>query len=116
MAEQKSQIAHAPITAITLPILHSWLIEAQGALRVARAEIDALNVFPVPDEDTGTNLYLTVEAACVALNEPADDLAQAAHRVGKAAILGATLCQSSRRVRKISLGRCLTVREVHMKR
>ena len=89
MAEQKSQIAHAPITAITLPILHSWLIEAQGALRVARAEIDALNVFPVPDEDTGTNLYLTVEAACVALNEPADDLAQAAHRVGKAAILGA---------------------------
>ena len=89
MAEQKSQIAHAPITAITLPILHSWLIEAQGALRVARAEIDALNVFPVPDEDTGTNLYLTVEAACAALNEPADDLAQAAHRVGKAAILGA---------------------------
>ena len=89
MAEQKSQITHAPITEITLPILHSWLIQAQGALRVARAEIDALNVFPVPDGDTGTNLYLTVEAACTALSEPADDLAQAAHWVGKAAILGA---------------------------
>ncbi|MFW2338331.1 MAG: DAK2 domain-containing protein, partial [Candidatus Nanopelagicales bacterium] len=89
MAEQKSQITHAPITEITLPILHSWLIQAQGALRVARAEIDALNVFPVPDGDTGTNLYLTVEAACTALSEPADDLAQAAHWVGMAAILGA---------------------------
>ena len=89
MAEQKSHITLAPITEITLPILHSWLIQAQGALRVARAEIDALNVFPVPDGDTGTNLYLTVEAACTALSEPADDLAHAAHWVGKAAILGA---------------------------
>ena len=34
MAEQKSQITHAPITEMTLPILHSWLIQAQGALRV----------------------------------------------------------------------------------
>ena len=31
--------------------------------RGAREEIDALNVYPVPDGDTGTNLYLTVEAA-----------------------------------------------------
>lgn len=28
-----------------------------------REEIDALNVYPVPDGDTGTNLYLTLEAA-----------------------------------------------------
>lgn len=89
MAEQKSVITPAPNSGITLPILHSWLIEAQGALGVARAEIDALNVFPVPDGDTGTNLYLTVEAACTALGEPDGDLAQAAQRVGKAAILGA---------------------------
>ena len=33
------------------------------ALGAAREEIDALNVYPVPDGDTGTNLYLTVEAA-----------------------------------------------------
>ena len=25
----------------------------------AREEIDALNVYPVPDGDTGTNMYLT---------------------------------------------------------
>ncbi len=32
-------------------------------LAVAREEIDALNVYPVPDGDTGTNMYLTVAAA-----------------------------------------------------
>lgn len=28
-----------------------------------KAEVDALNVFPVPDGDTGTNMYLTFQAA-----------------------------------------------------
>ncbi len=32
---------------------------AVDALAEAREEIDALNVYPVPDGDTGTNLYLT---------------------------------------------------------
>ena len=32
-------------------------------VRRPRSEIDALNVFPVPDGDTGTNLYLTFDAA-----------------------------------------------------
>lgn len=38
---------------------------AAGATRLARLrqEIDALNVFPVPDGDTGTNMYLTFIAA-----------------------------------------------------
>ena len=36
---------------------------ATDALAEAREEIDALNVYPVPDGDTGTNMYLTVSAA-----------------------------------------------------
>ena len=36
---------------------------AVDALAEAREEIDALNVYPVPDGDTGTNMYLTVVAA-----------------------------------------------------
>ncbi len=36
-------------------------------LGAAREEIDALNVYPVPDGDTGTNMYLTLEAAHEAL-------------------------------------------------
>ena len=35
---------------------------AVDALAEAREEIDALNVYPVPDGDTGTNMYLTVRA------------------------------------------------------
>jgi uncharacterized protein len=35
----------------------------RAAFAARRAEIDALNVFPVPDGDTGTNLYLTLDAA-----------------------------------------------------
>ena len=35
----------------------------RAAFAARRAEIDALNVFPVPDGDTGTNLYLSLDAA-----------------------------------------------------
>ncbi len=40
-----------------------WAVLARAAFASRRAEIDALNVFPVPDGDTGTNLYLTFDAA-----------------------------------------------------
>ncbi len=40
-----------------------WREQLLSALGAAREELDALNVFPVPDGDTGTNVYLTVEAA-----------------------------------------------------
>ena len=40
-----------------------WCRLAADALGRTRGEIDALNVFPVPDGDTGTNLHLTVLAA-----------------------------------------------------
>ncbi|MGV3564457.1 MAG: DAK2 domain-containing protein [Nocardioides sp.] len=36
---------------------------AVAALESAREEVDALNVYPVPDGDTGTNMYLTIAAA-----------------------------------------------------
>ena len=42
---------------------------ATDALASHREEIDALNVFPVPDSDTGTNLYLTIAAARDRLRE-----------------------------------------------
>ena len=36
------------------------LVGGANLLAENRAEVDALNVFPVPDGDTGTNMYLTV--------------------------------------------------------
>ena len=43
-----------------------WGDACVSALGTAREEIDALNVYPVPDGDTGTNLFLTFEAATAA--------------------------------------------------
>ncbi|MCW2832043.1 MAG: Dak phosphatase, partial [Aeromicrobium sp.] len=37
----------------------AWTQLCAASLASARSEIDALNVFPVPDSDTGTNAYLT---------------------------------------------------------
>lgn len=47
--------------------VRTWCGLALQALGRAREEIDAINVFPVADGDTGTNLYLTVESAAAAV-------------------------------------------------
>ena len=43
---------------------------ASGArmLEINRAKVDALNVFPVPDGDTGTNMSLTMQSAVKEMN------------------------------------------------
>ncbi|GAA3457487.1 DAK2 domain-containing protein [Dactylosporangium matsuzakiense] len=43
-----------------------WCAGGLAALRRHQAEIDALNVYPVPDGDTGTNLVLTMSSAVAA--------------------------------------------------
>ncbi|HLS45355.1 MAG TPA: DAK2 domain-containing protein, partial [Ornithinicoccus sp.] len=40
-----------------------WALAARAGLADARDQIDALNVFPVPDGDTGTNMFLTFDGA-----------------------------------------------------
>lgn len=67
---------------------------AVDALGAAREEIDALNVYPVPDGDTGTNMYLTVSAARDAVREatggdPGADLGEALAAFSRGALLGA---------------------------
>lgn len=54
---------------------------AAEALAGAREEIDALNVYPVPDGDTGTNMLLTVSAARDAVRDAVAGLDGAAREV-----------------------------------
>jgi DAK2 domain fusion protein YloV len=54
---------------IQLATVLSFIDIAVDALASAREEIDALNVYPVPDGDTGTNMYLTMAAARDAVRE-----------------------------------------------
>ncbi|WP_405805732.1 DAK2 domain-containing protein [Streptomyces sp. NBC_01187] len=46
-----------------------WCALGREALRAERSRMDAINVFPVADGDTGTNLCLTFEAAARAAAE-----------------------------------------------
>jgi len=72
--------------------LRDWAHGVLAALADARAEIDALNVFPVPDGDTGTNVYLTAQSAYKALDEALDDgqpVASALRAMARGALLGA---------------------------
>jgi hypothetical protein len=64
---------------------------AEAALERNRGRIDDLNVYPVPDGDTGTNMLLTVRAVTEALQESGvqSDRAGLAKEVSHAALLGA---------------------------
>jgi DAK2 domain fusion protein YloV len=45
-----------------------WCRLSTEALALTRAAIDALNVFPVPDADTGTNMHITLLATAEAVD------------------------------------------------
>ncbi|MHB1164964.1 MAG: DAK2 domain-containing protein [Candidatus Nanopelagicales bacterium] len=79
---------------VSAALVRDWANIALGLLGEARIEIDALNVFPVPDGDTGTNLYLTMESAAAAVeacwagsDEPG--VADAARALATGALMGA---------------------------
>ncbi len=58
--------------------------------QLQRAELNRINVFPVPDGDTGTNLYLTVQAITDHLAHSTErSVAVVAQEAAKAAVLGA---------------------------
>jgi uncharacterized protein len=61
-----------------------------AALEVSRRRIDDLNVYPVPDGDTGTNLTLTVRAVKDALEQlEHHDRERLAREIARAALMGA---------------------------
>ncbi|MER0092492.1 DAK2 domain-containing protein [Corynebacterium sp. KPL2838] len=57
--------------------LRNWAHRAVGELSHRRAEINALNVFPVPDSDTGSNMAHTMEAAVAEVEKGGGDVAAA---------------------------------------
>ncbi|MFF1358025.1 DAK2 domain-containing protein [Streptomyces sp. NPDC058297] len=76
--------------------VRAWCALALEALGRDREEIDAINVYPVADGDTGTNLYLTVESAVQAVEavfaglEPAPPaLPDVVHAMAHGALIGA---------------------------
>jgi DAK2 domain fusion protein YloV len=68
------------------------LLEASArALRDRREEVDELNVFPVPDGDTGTNMDLTMDAVLAEVAELPEDpsVKEVCHAVTHGSLMGA---------------------------
>lgn len=67
------------------------LVEAGLAwLRTNQQIVNSLNVFPVPDGDTGTNMVLTMQAALDEINSsPELNFGKMAHAVAHGALMGA---------------------------
>jgi fatty acid kinase len=73
-----------------LEVLQHVVDGALASLEASRERIDDLNVYPVPDGDTGTNLTLTVRAVADALaKDGPDDRAGLAREIARAALMGA---------------------------
>jgi uncharacterized protein len=69
--------------------VRGWCAAGLEALRAAREEIDDLNVYPVPDGDTGTNLLLTMEQVAEAVAAAGPGPAETAAAVARGSLLGA---------------------------
>ncbi|MFH8338157.1 DAK2 domain-containing protein [Streptomyces sp. AM6-12] len=91
-------MAQVPQTFLDGLAVRTWCGLALRALGRAREEIDAINVYPVADGDTGTNLYLTLESAATAVEavfagyetQPAGpSLADAVRAMAHGALIGA---------------------------
>src|SRR4030066_1314257 len=67
------------------------LIEASLTwLRTNQQIVNSLNVFPVPDGDTGTNMVLTMQAAYNEISEsPERNFGKMVHAVAHGALMGA---------------------------
>ena len=70
--------------------LRRMIISAAAAIENNKQALNELNVFPVPDGDTGTNMSMTINAAASDLRKAEDpDLGQAAKIAASAMLRGA---------------------------
>jgi DAK2 domain fusion protein YloV len=79
-----------PITRCDGRLFKEALLGSLAWLTLNRDEVDALNVFPVPDGDTGTNMLLTLQSAVEDIRDLDNaDLSVMARRAAHGALMGA---------------------------
>ena len=68
----------------------SMIVSAAHNLENNKQDVNDMNVFPVPDGDTGTNMALTMMAAAEeVIRNPDDDVSLVAKNVASSALRGA---------------------------
>ena len=79
-----------PLEALDVQALRRWVITARVVLSEHADAINALNVFPVPDRDTGTNMSVTMELAVDGLaSEAPPDLLTSVRVLARSTVLSA---------------------------
>ena len=78
------------IQTIDAAVFQRMIIHAAAAINLQKQPINDLNVFPVPDGDTGTNMSLTISAASAEMKKKShDSVSSAASAVASALLRGA---------------------------
>ena len=66
------------------------VIHAAASINIQKQHINELNVFPVPDGDTGTNMGLTISTAAAEMKKaPLNTVGEAAGKTASALLRGA---------------------------
>ncbi|MDJ0391954.1 DAK2 domain-containing protein [Rhodococcus sp. G-MC3] len=81
----------ASSTVLGVDALKSWAYRCVDGLTERCDEINELNVFPIPDSDTGTNLMFTVRAAVESMRAvgPDEPVTTVANALARGAVAGA---------------------------
>ena len=76
---------------ITGLMFRDGIISGANNISNSRQAVDALNIFPVPDGDTGTNMSMTISAASKEVSSLADDepISEVSRRCASALLRGA---------------------------
>ena len=78
-----------PIKTIDGPLLADMTKAALRWLQSNKEEVNALNVFPIPDGDTGINMVLTMQAGCDKLNQPiSKSVSEVSSQLANGALMG----------------------------
>lgn len=89
-ATQTSEGSHTRIAYLDGDRLRRILLAAVDYVSARRAELNRINVFPVPDGDTGTNLALTLQAVADAVRPlKSAELTEVVQAAAEASLLGA---------------------------
>src|SRR5215831_12858051 len=76
------------LTSLSAADLRQAVLRYRDALRAHQEELNRLNVYPVPDGDTGTNMALTLESVSAEL-QTAESMDEVCHAISRGSLMGA---------------------------
>src|SRR3954452_8184130 len=76
------------LTSLSAADLRQAVLRFRDALRSHQEELNRLNVYPVPDGDTGTNMALTLESVSAEL-QTATSMDEVCHAISRGSLMGA---------------------------